>query len=78
MRKNSDNFSMEQLQQLAKSPAGQQLFALLQKQNQEQVQSAMSHAASGDLKQAKAALTDILSDPKTMAMLKKLAEDAHE
>lgn len=77
MRKNSDNYSMEQLQQLAKSPAGQQLYAFLQSQNNPQLQSAMSHAAAGDLQQAKAALSGILSDPEMMARLKKLAEDAN-
>lgn len=77
MRKNSDNFSMEQLQKIAQSPAGQQLYATLREQNSAQLQNAMTHAASGDMQQAKTALSDILSDPKTIAMLKKLAEDAH-
>lgn len=77
MRKNSDNFSMEQLQKMAQSPAGQQLYAMLKEQNNAQLQNAMAHAASGDLQQAKNVLSDILSDPKAMAMLKKLTEDAH-
>ena len=77
MRKNFDNFSMEQLQKMAQSPAGQQLYAMLKEQNNDQLQNAMAHAASGDMQQAKNALSDILSDPKALVILKKLTEDAH-
>ena len=50
---------------------------MLKEQNNDQLQNAMAHAASGDMQQAKNALSDILSDPKALVILKKLTEDAH-
>lgn len=61
MKKNSQNFSMDEAMQLANSPAGQQLIALLQKTNGAQLQKAMDLASAGDMKNAGQIINAILS-----------------
>ena len=48
MQKNSDNFSVQEAMRLAKTPAGQQLIAILKDQNPDAIKKAMNHAASGN------------------------------
>lgn len=48
MQKNSEDFSMQEAMRLAKSPAGQQLFALLQQTDPAALHQAMDQAAAGD------------------------------
>lgn len=69
---NQGNFSMQEAMRLANSPAGRQLIAMLQQQNNADLQKAMSSAASGDYTQAKNALSSLLSDPKAVELLKQL------
>ena len=71
---NQSNFSMQDAMRLAATPAGQQLIAMLQSQNNADLNAAMTSAAAGDYAKAKEALSSLLSDPKTQALLKQLGE----
>ena len=66
------SFSRSDLAALAKSPAGQALFATLQQTNEAQLRRAMSLAASGDMNGAGAILAPLLADPNIKAMVEKL------
>lgn len=77
MHKKSEDFSMEQLQKMAQSPAGQQLFALLNKQNSAQLNEAMSHAAAGDISKTKSVLSQLAASPEVMELLQKMKENSH-
>lgn len=69
---NNSGFSIQDAMRLAQTPAGQQLFALLQQQNSAQLQNAMSSAASGDYDKAKNALASLLDSPEAKDLLEKL------
>lgn len=71
---NQGNFSIQDAMRLASTPAGQQLIQILQQQNNADMESAMASAAAGDYTQAKKALSSLLSDPTTQALLKQLGE----
>ena len=64
--------SMSDLAALARSPAGQALYAQLQQTNEAQLRKAMSLAASGDMNGAGAVLAPVLADPSIKAMIEKL------
>ena len=72
MQKNSQDFSMQEALRLAKSPAGQQLLALLQQSNSQQLQQAADLAAAGNLDAASSALSSLTNDPKIRELLKQL------
>ena len=72
MAENNTQFSMEDLAALARSPAGQQLFARLRQANSSQLQQAMSLAASGDMAAAGAVLEPLMADPAIRAMVDRL------
>lgn len=72
MQKNSGDFSMQDALRLAKSPAGQQLLALLQQSDSAAVQIAMEQAASGNYSQAKQSLEPILASEEIQNILKQL------
>ena len=72
MQKKSQDFSMEDALQLANSPAGQQLMALLQKQDHQTMEQAAAAASSGNYQQASQALKAFLSTPETKKLLKEL------
>ncbi len=65
---------MSYLMKLARSPAGQQLLALLQQNGGSDLQSAVSQASAGNYDQAKLTLSSLLSTPEAQALLKKLEE----
>ena len=65
-------FSKSDLAALARSPAGQALYAQLQQRNEADLRRAMSLAASGDMNGAGAILAPLLSDPAIRAMVEKL------
>jgi len=69
MQKNSEDFSMQEALRLAKSPAGQQLLALLQKQDQAQMEKAARLVSSGDYAQATQALQSLVSSPEIRQLL---------
>ena len=68
MEKNSQNFSMEDAMELARSPAGQRLFGLLQARNPEAIQ----QAASGNYETLQKNLSNLLADPEIQSLLKQL------
>ena len=72
MQKKSQDFSMEEIMRLAKSPAGQQLIAMLQKQDNSKVEQAVLHAKTGDYAQASQTLSAMLSSPEAQKLLKEL------
>ena len=68
MEKNSQNFSMEDAMELARSPAGQQLFGLLQAKNPD----VFIQAASGNYENLQNSLSNLLADPEIRRLLKQL------
>lgn len=78
MQKNSDNLSIQEALRLAKSDAGQQLFAALRKQNGTAIDAAMEQAAAGDYTQMKDTLSSLLASPEVKAMLEQMGRQSHE
>lgn len=78
MQKNSDNLSMQEALRLAKSEAGQQLFAALRAQNSAAMDRAMEQAAAGDYSQIKSTLSSLLSSPDIKAMLEQMRRQTNE
>lgn len=78
MEKNFQNFSMQEAMKLAKTDAGKQLIALLQQQNETEIQTAMAQAHAGNMDAAKDALRSILENPQTRAILQQLGRERHE
>ena len=72
MEKKFQDFSMDEVMRLAKSPAGKQLIAMLQQQNNGQLQQAMTQAKSGDYANASKTVSDMLSSPEAQKLLKEL------
>ena len=78
MQKNSNNLSIQDALRLAKSEAGQQLFATLQQRNADTMDRAMEQAAAGDYSQVKDTLSSLLSSPEIRAMLEQIGRKDHE
>lgn len=72
MEKNNGNFSMDEIQKMMRSDAGRQLMAMLQSHHADAADAARISAQSGDMEQAKKALSAFLSDPKAQALLRQL------
>lgn len=70
MQKKSEDFSVEAAAKVARSPAGQQLLAMLQGADQAQLQKAADLASAGDYKAASRLLEQTLSSPEAQALLK--------
>lgn len=66
--------NISELIRMAQTPAGQQLIALLQKQDGAQLQQAIAYAVSGDYNRAKDTLSKLLSSPEAQALLRKLED----
>ena len=77
MQKNSDNFSLQEAMQLARSETGQQLLAFLQSQNRDALQLAMDQAAKGNYTQVKQTMSALLDDPRARALLEELRRQQH-
>lgn len=77
MKKNSENFSMDDIMKLANSEAGQQLIAFLKTQNSAQLQKAAEEAAAGHYAQAKQTMSDALSSQEAQALLSQLGGRSH-
>lgn len=77
MRKNSNDFSMQEAMRLAQSEAGQQLMAALRAQNTDAVSQAMEQAAAGDLEKARQSMSSLLASPQIQALLEQLRRDSH-
>lgn len=69
-----DNAALEKAKAAANSPAGQQLYQLLQKQNPEDLQKITQSASAGDLAAAKQMLTRLMADPQAQELLRKLGK----
>lgn len=72
MMKNSEDFSMQEAMRLAASPAGQQLFALLQQSRGAELQEAMDQASKGDYSAMKKTMSALLADPKAQELLRQM------
>ena len=72
MQKNSQDFSMQEALRLAKSPAGQQLLAMLQRADAEKIRQVMDQASAGDINQAKKSISALLDTPEAKALLAQL------
>ena len=72
MRKNSDDFSINDAMKLAQSPAGKQLFTQLQAQNAAALEQAMAQAANGDYEKVKLTMSALLKDPAIEALLRQM------
>ena len=72
MEKKSQDFSKEDILRMAKSPAGQQLLALLQQKDSAALAQAAAQAKSGDFSQASQTLNALLSSPEAQKLMKEL------
>ena len=72
MEKKNQNFSTEDVMRLAKSPAGQQLLAMLRQSDSQKLEQAVSQAKSGDYTQAGQTLQAMLSSPEAQKLIKEL------
>lgn len=72
MEKKNQDFSMEEIMRLAKSPAGQQLIAMLKQRDNTKLEQAVTQAKSGDYSQATQTLKTMLSSPEAQRLLKEL------
>ncbi len=72
MEKKNQDFSMEDVMRLAKSPAGQQLIAMLKQQNNPKLEQAVAQAKTGDYSQASQTLSAMLSSQEAQRLLKEL------
>lgn len=74
MQNNRDSFSMEDAMRLAKSPAGQQLIALLKSAGGSSVEQARQAAAKGDYETARSNLSQVLRSPDVQRLLKEMEQ----
>ena len=72
MDKKSQDFSMEEVMRLAKSPAGQQLLALLQQKDSAALAQATAQAKSGNYSQAGQTLSSLLSSSEAQKLMTEL------
>ena len=72
MKKNSDNFSLEDARRLVQSNAGQQLLDIIRRSDSEQLMKAAALASQGNTEQAKQCLSELLNDPQIKALLSQL------
>lgn len=77
MQKNSEgfhDFSMADAMRLAQSDAGQQLFALLQSTNGQQLQAAMAQASAGNYNEMRQTVQALMASRQAQELLKQLQE----
>ena len=72
MDKKPQDFSMDDVMRIAKSPAGQQLMALLQQKDSAALAKASDQAKSGNYAQAGQTLSSLLSSPEAQKLMKEL------
>ena len=61
MKKNSENFSMQEAMRLANTEAGQQFLASLRQADPKLLQSAMAHIRAGDYEAARQLLAECMT-----------------
>ncbi len=64
--------AIREAMRLAKTPAGQQLLNMLQQNSSEDLRRAMEKAATGDMSQAKLAVSAMLKDPQVQKLLEQM------
>lgn len=69
---NPQDFSLRQAMQMAQTPAGQQLIALLRSSGGKEFQDAMAKAAAGDYTQARELINAMLNNPEAQKLIKEL------
>ena len=72
MQEKNQEFSMEEVMRLAKSPAGQRLLDMLQQGDSTKLEQAVSQAKSGNYSSAGQTLSAMLSSPEAQKLLKEL------
>ena len=75
MKKNSDNFSMQEALRLAQSDTGQQLLSLLRAQDGDTLKQAMDQAAAGDYENMISTMSALLAAPEAKALLEQLGRE---
>ena len=65
-------FDMDKLMQMAKSPAGQQLFAMLKNMEAQSLLDAKKHISEGNISQAQKAVENFLKTAEGKDLLKQL------
>lgn len=66
------NFDMQQILKLARSPAGQQLLTALNQTGSPDVEKAAALASAGNMEQARKTLSGLLESPEIKALLQQL------
>ena len=74
MQKKSEDFSVQEAMRLAKTPAGQQLIALLQQEKGDKLQDIIRLAQAGNMQAAGNALQTILSSGSAQKLMKEMEE----
>lgn len=64
--------AIQEAKKLADTPEGKQLAALLQQLGGYHMQQALDQAASGDIRQAKQAIMELMKNPEARSLLNKL------
>lgn len=77
MRKNFDEFDLQEARRIAETDTGKQIMAMLQQNRSPQLQSAMDSAKTGDFGQMQQVLASLMADPNMQALMKKLQEEQH-
>jgi hypothetical protein len=72
MDKKYGDFSVKEAMRLAKSPAGQQLFAMLKNADNAQLQKAADQANAGQYDAAQNTLQSLMSNPEIRKLLEQL------
>jgi len=72
MSNNDNPISLEDIQKIAASPAGQKLIQTLKQTKSTELQQAAEKAAAGDFLSAKQALSTLLQDPQIKRFLEQL------
>ena len=72
MGKQNQNFSMDEVMQLLKSPAGQQLINLLQNTNDPALQKAKQFSENGNMSAARDALQHMAANEEIQKLLSQL------
>ena len=77
MWKNSQDFSMQEVLRLAKTPAGQQLLAILRQADPTVLRQLQDKLSSGDPAQAAQSLQLLLSTGQLQSLLEQMRGQAH-
>lgn len=75
MQNNPENFSVQEAMRLANTPAGQQLFALLQQSHGDALNKAMAQATIGDYESVKKTMSSLLQSDDVKAILQQFRGD---